>query len=65
MAFGLNFFITIPKKSTVDINTVMILSLINFLVTNKAARIKSYAYFLSSLSVLLKFSLIIYSPFYL
>jgi hypothetical protein len=64
IALGLNFFITIPKKSTVAINTDIILSLNSFLVTKVDATTNYSASFLSSLSVLFRVSLIISIPFY-
>ena len=52
IALGLNFFITIPKKSTIEINTEIILSFSNFFVTKMAAMTNYYDYLLSSLSIL-------------
>ena len=59
IAFGLNFFITIPKKSIIEINTEIVLSFSSFFITKVAAITNNSAYFLSSLSVLLRVSLII------
>jgi hypothetical protein len=56
---GLNFFITIPKKSIIESKTVIILSPISFLVTYIAALTKSSDYLLSPFSVLFRVSLII------
>jgi hypothetical protein len=52
IALGLNFFITIPKKSTIEINNEIILSFSNFFVTKMAATTNYYDSFLSSLSIL-------------
>jgi hypothetical protein len=52
IALGLNFFITIPKKSTIEINTEIILSFSKFFVTKMAATTNYYDSFLSSLSIL-------------